>query len=329
MGKTKEPTRSRRFQARLWILATLSLFLGIALVPAWATAQTCVEPPPGSLGWWPGDGDGTDLESGAEAMLVNGAGFAPGHVDQAFSLDGLGGGQDDHVLLSRMAADGLADLTLELWVNTTKSRGAIVSAANGNDRGGNELLLIQNTTGLVVWVKQQSSGPLPVFVDDGAWHHVALVREGAVGRLYVDGGLIDVRTYPAGPLEVGPRGLLLGQDQDCLGGCFEGEQALDGLVDEVTIYARALSESEIRAVFEAGSAGKCKPPAEAPQEDDRLAQRVEALELQVDELIDQVGALELQVENLSRPGMLESQWGREQRDSRRHDRNDRRRHRRR
>ena len=32
-----------------------------------------------------------------------------------------------------------------------------------------------------------------------------------------------------------------------------------GLIDEVGIYNRALSASEIQAIFNAGSAGKCKP----------------------------------------------------------------------
>lgn len=34
---------------------------------------------------------------------------------------------------------------------------------------------------------------------------------------------------------------------------------VDGIIDEVEIYNRALSSSEIQAIFAAGSAGKCKP----------------------------------------------------------------------
>jgi hypothetical protein len=36
---------------------------------------------------------------------------------------------------------------------------------------------------------------------------------------------------------------------------------LNGLVDEVALYNRALSAAEIQAIFNAGSAGKCKPNA--------------------------------------------------------------------
>jgi len=37
-----------------------------------------------------------------------------------------------------------------------------------------------------------------------------------------------------------------------------GDETLDGLLDEIDIFNRALDPSEVRAIFEAGSAGKCK-----------------------------------------------------------------------
>ena len=108
--------------------------LGLALP---AAAQNCIDSPPGAMAWWPGDGDVSELEGGYDAKLVNGAGFFTGFVGDAFSLDGVAGGQDDQVVFPRMAADGLANMTVELWVNTTDTVGSIFSAANGNDPGGN------------------------------------------------------------------------------------------------------------------------------------------------------------------------------------------------
>jgi len=40
----------------------------------------------------------------------------------------------------------------------------------------------------------------------------------------------------------------------------EGESVADFIVDEVGIYNRALTASEIQAIFNAGSGGKCKDP---------------------------------------------------------------------
>ncbi|MCR9092965.1 MAG: LamG domain-containing protein [bacterium] len=315
-------------------IPAISLGITLALAPM-ASAQQCVENPPGSIGWWPGDGSASDLESGRDARPTAGAGYAMGLVGDAFGFDGVGGGQDDRVLLPRLAADGLADLTVEFWINTTDPTAGLLSAANGNPSSANELLLFQGTAGLVVWIKQSQSGSIPVFVNDGAWHHVALVREGGEGSLFVDGLVVDRRAYPAGPLDVGPLGLLLGQDQDCLGGCFQADQALDGAVDELTIYGRALAEQEIAAVFEAGAAGKCKPlgapdapGTEALAEELTIAfESIEALEMEMGMLIDRIGEIDLLLENLeaslhshdAKP-RIRSRWGHDRR--RHHDDDD-------
>jgi len=37
-----------------------------------------------------------------------------------------------------------------------------------------------------------------------------------------------------------------------------GDEPMDGLLDEVEIFDRALDASAVRAIFEAGEAGKCK-----------------------------------------------------------------------
>lgn len=44
----------------------------------------------------------------------------------------------------------------------------------------------------------------------------------------------------------------------------EGLGYFDGLIDEVEIFTRALGASELQAIFNAGSAGKCKPAILSP-----------------------------------------------------------------
>jgi hypothetical protein len=269
------------------ILAGATLLV-TAIAAAPVAAQTCVDAPAGLVGWWSGDGDARDLRSGLDATLMGGAGFAPGLVGQAFRLDGLGNGQDDRLELPPAALNGRTDVSVEMWVLTEDSDAAILSAANGDPGvGDNEVLLYQGTAGLLQIVKQQSSGALPSDLADGVWHHVTFTREGDMGRLFVDGVLIDARAFPAGPLQVASGGLLLGQEQDCLAGCFDPNQAFDGLIDELSIYDRALSEAEVLALFEAGEAGKCKPPSM-----DEVMQRLEDLEADVDALTERVTDLE-------------------------------------
>ncbi len=276
---------------RNWIRMTGLMLSGCVAVAGHAQAQTCVEPPNGIVAWWPGDGDSTDLHGGLHAVAAGGTGYAPGLVGDAFQLDGLAGGQDDRVALPPGAVNGLHDLTLEMWVNTQDDEAALFSgASNLEPFTDNELVLYQGTGGTIGFMKQEHTGFLPVFLNDGAWHHVAFTRSGSLGTLYIDGAVVDARGFPAGAFEIGHGGLMLGQEQDCLAGCLDPTQAFDGLIDEVSIYERALSDAEITSLFDAGSAGKCKPLS---RED--LQQNVADLEAQVETLEARIAELEATV----------------------------------
>ncbi|RMG54839.1 MAG: hypothetical protein D6723_04090, partial [Acidobacteria bacterium] len=93
------------------------------------------------------------------------------------------------------------------------------------------------------------------------WHHIAAVIEWgqpdptlATVKLYTDGNLAGGPTtfgiVPA-PSISSSADLLMGGD-----GIQPGPRIA---LDEVEIFNRALSEQEIQAIFQAGSAGKCKP----------------------------------------------------------------------
>ncbi|RLC77612.1 MAG: hypothetical protein DRI81_08290, partial [Chloroflexi bacterium] len=81
---------------------------------------------------------------------------------------------------------------------------------------------------------------------DGAWHQVAHTFGGAVGgqRLYVDGELVASGELDHSDLHVGDR-LRIGYGEYRYGKDF------DGLIDEVTLYPRALSDGEIRDAYRA------------------------------------------------------------------------------
>ena len=265
--------RTATFLVGIFLLATVML-------AGHAAAQDCVEPPAGLISWWPGDGNADDIIGGHDGTPVNGAGFAPGFVAEAFSFDGVGGGRNDRVDLPSEALNGLSDFTVDLWINTTDSNGGIFLGANFSE--DNEFLLHEFASPTFVppisfrVILKGNVEDHPILVNDGTWRHVAFTREGSTGRLYIDGVLADPRTFPVGPLDIRPRGLMLGQEQDCLAGCFQPDQAFDGLIDEVEVFERALEASEIPAIFDAGSAGKCKPPP--PPTLEELLERIEDLE---------------------------------------------------
>lgn len=78
----------------------------------------------------------------------------------------------------------------------------------------------------------------------GAWHHVAVSYDGNMAKAYIDGCIAGLRHSP-GNFKVSNEELLIGCDPP---GAMEW---LFGAMDELRIYNRALSDDEIKAVYEA------------------------------------------------------------------------------
>jgi hypothetical protein len=81
----------------------------------------------------------------------------------------------------------------------------------------------------------------------GEFYHVAGTYDGQVMRLYLNG--MEVGNHAiTGTLRTTGKGVQLSDPYE----------PMSGRLDEVEIYNCALSAHEIRSIFEAGSAGKCK-----------------------------------------------------------------------
>ena len=244
---------SKMFQALFG--AGLSLLLIFTLVGQ-AVAQTCVPPSAGLVSWWPGDGNANDIQDGNDGTLFNGATFALGRVGQAFSFDGV----DDYVEVADSTNLDLGVFTAETWIKTTSTfsvggfRTMFVKGIAFNENYG---AYLHTPTGKIRF-QFTSAGPYHFFdsgasVNDGIWHHVAVLYDGSQMRMYID-GVLDSSFVPTGMPDTNTHALTFGQRSD-------PSQALyrwDGLIDELAIYNSALSAAEIQAIFNAGSAGKCK-----------------------------------------------------------------------
>jgi hypothetical protein len=90
------------------------------------------------------------------------------------------------------------------------------------------------------------------------WTHIAGTSDGTTMRLYLNGE--EIGSVPS--VAVLPRAIstLIGAHQR--GG--SKEQFFKGSVDEVSMYSRPLSADEIRAIYNAGSAGKGTTPTSPP-----------------------------------------------------------------
>ena len=165
----------------------------------------------------------------------------------ALQFDGV----DDYVDFETKATLDCADaVTLEAWVfpqlpKTPLGRTRIA----GTERNSYLLFYYDfNGRGCVFWHFTERNY-LRALADPGAWHHIAGTFDGEKVRLFIDGRLRDERTFKDGdyardkPFRLGvksaDKGIGIHPDDASFTCAFEG------MIDEVRVYARALSEAEI------------------------------------------------------------------------------------
>ena len=237
----------------------------------------CSAPASGLVGWWTGDGQAFDSANTNHGVLLNGASFAPGRIGQAFSFDGV----DDRVTATGAPALNFginADFSIETWIKAFPSAtDSVIMSIVGKRQSPNyftalgyELFLVDGKLACQIAPASQGIANFTsssANLQDGIFHHVALTMERQSvtgGKLYVDGQLVLTfdPTAVNGDLS-SPEPLRIGNHPDPALNFF-----FKGLIDEVSIYNRALAAGEIVAIYNSSTAGKCPlPPAfvQAPQ----------------------------------------------------------------
>ncbi|MCH8046015.1 MAG: tandem-95 repeat protein [Planctomycetes bacterium] len=183
-------------------------------------------------------------------------------VDGAPAVDGSKGAAfdrgTDHLLLPSELLDGLGDVTVEFWFNTTDTGPqAIVSGAGRGAGEHNEFLIFLNSelnnlelfyTGNGLDEFEEYSIPS---IADGQWHHYVFVRNDTDNymEVFFDGQSIGRRSATLSPLSIAPGGLIVGEEQDSVGGTFSGSQAMNGRLDELAIYSRVLTAADVQRHF--------------------------------------------------------------------------------
>ena len=187
-------------------------------------------------------------------------------VGRAFRFPNAGKSAPDFVGTDWVAVpdDSVWDLgrdpfTIEMWVNLADTFSAfphqqpLIGHTEGPGTTNKWILWIENG-GLTFHVNgRQAPSFNPLGYDwrlaPGEWHHVAVTRDGASWRLFVDGTNVKTNTDPRA-IPGANADLTIGRAEDTW---------FEGLLDEVAIYDRALSVAEVEAIFRAGGEGRCKP----------------------------------------------------------------------
>lgn len=232
-------------------LPTGNIYIGLdnISVSAVSVSPTCVPPAGGLVSWFRAENDTVDTVGGNNGTFLGNVGYAAGEVGRAFDLDG-----NSSVSVGTLSLG--TTFTVDLWLYPT---------AAGTYR---HVLSYQSTQGVLYgglyfyldhleywWGAGgalQAATP-PGSVPLNTWTHAALTYDGSVVRLYTNGALGGTSGAHS---EVFNNPFYIGYSPN-----VTPYDRFVGRIDEVDLYNRNLSQSEVQSIYNAGTAGKCLPPA--------------------------------------------------------------------
>jgi hypothetical protein len=211
-------------------------------------------PPANPVAYWKldeGSGTKTTDASGNSntATLVNGASWATGKRGGAARLDGA----NDHLQAPASSTINSVKtrLTIAAWVYRNATQAGWTTVANrqkGTTKG--EYYFLGFRDDRPSFYIDTASGEKGITASSAApvasWFHVAATYDGTSMRLYVDGGQVASAPCSGVALTTDSRPITLGASHN--DGLGTIKEALSGRLDNVRIYARALSAAEIDAL---------------------------------------------------------------------------------
>ncbi|HVV73804.1 MAG TPA: LamG-like jellyroll fold domain-containing protein, partial [Verrucomicrobiae bacterium] len=227
-------------------------------------AGGCVPQPLNLIAWYQAESNALDSADSNAGFLVN-VGFAPAEAGLGFLFNGNSYvGLPTDLFPYPTSGTGNAQFSFEAWFQTT---------------AGGVLLGQQDTTPLgrpgayVPALYVGTDGKLyaalfwdnfnqivsPGTVNDGVFHHVAVTFDGTAETLFLDGMPVGAQIPFTQMAYAGTYYYQLGTGftAGLWPAANNGWFSFSGILDEASVYNRALTDSEVAAIFEAGTNGKC------------------------------------------------------------------------
>lgn len=187
----------------------------------------------------------------ANISVVSNVSWGPGKEGLGISMNGTKNGQG--IVAHNAGLTFSNALTVTAWVRPNQvSNKRIISKMNGdgfeigtNTNGKFEFRINRATSGTTYRLFSMQNYP----VNGNTWVHIAVTFDGTKSSIYVNGLLDNSLVYA--PLSILPN------IADLQIGAREGIDRWEGGLDEIKLYKRALSPSEIFEIFQ----GKALPPS--------------------------------------------------------------------
>ena len=215
--------------------------------------------------YYPFNGSADDKSGRGNHGTVSGASLTSDRDDNANSAYSFDGDNDYIEVSDHDTLDLTGEFTITAWVKPESSYGQesfnhidVVSKWGIAGEGEAAYLLGVNSSGKVVVFthngyansEHESTGTIPA----GSWSHIVGVREGTTLKVYIN-GVIDSSYSDSLAPQNSTLNLAIGQ-------LPEGGNNFHGCIDEVRIYNRALSSSEIADLYQGVSSTTTTTPGD-------------------------------------------------------------------
>jgi len=187
-----------------------------------------------------------------DGTIVGAPQTVDGKIRKALKFDG----SDDNINMGNPddLNFGEGGYSIEAWIKTNNDGPIITKMQSSNERGWYNRVAdgkLHNR----LQVDNGNSGESTSNVSDDNWRHTLTVidREGGRQQVYIDG------TLEGNPQIADVVGSVSSERDVVIGSYHDGQVYFNGIIDEVRIYNRALSEAEVRKNFTSSGLAVASP----------------------------------------------------------------------
>ncbi len=235
--------KTNNMKKRLLLLA-----MGFAMTTQMIMAQVpSYVPTNGLAGWWGFSGNANDASTNANNGIVNGATLTAdrfGNANSAYSFNGV----NDNIYVNHVF--DTPDKTVNVWFNATAitSFNRLIFSIDNKSlvNGANVIRVIKNGTSNYCGLTGAST--VGTYIDrsvvEGQWYMVTMVKDTTITQFYLNGvlmGQINSGTYHSND------GFLT----TVFGSNRNNFDWFNGLIDDIGIWNRALTQDEITNLYNA------------------------------------------------------------------------------
>jgi hypothetical protein len=215
-------------------------------------------PSNGLVGWWPFNGNANDESGNGNNGTVNGATLTAdrfGVANKAYSFDGV----SNEIVVPHDVTLNSLPISISLWFRTSISQAnkMLVNKYVCQSQNGYSFRLNNNKPSAFYFSNGQSNNYLSLdavstnfqSLNDDIWHNGILIVESDSSKLYIDGNLIHSDAV-IGSLTVTNTNTDLRFGNYPQGVCTGPQNFYySGLIDDIGIWNRALTQDEITALY--------------------------------------------------------------------------------